>query len=445
MLKRSPLVLALALLLILPGCGGTDPCTPFPVQQNTPAWLLLVGQTEELLVGPSLDYAGVCRGIEGTSITSAHIEIFDPDLQPVAFESTLIPTDDSGVFLRFTPRKQGSYHFYIGFEPIGGIQQFDLLAIPDRSREPPIQVLSQRCNELERTRSGAWLCGSNVFRGATYVQTIPSGRVAVVGDVVWVASRSEVQRYVDTGTKLELTASLSQPWGLPESINATENDVVLVNSSNLQIFTFNGTALSYKEATQWPLRGAAGHLGDEGPLGVLFRAGDRMALVQNAPGAPGLYQSCPFQLTHQGHILRMTEPCQTFEGFVVGFEPRALWAAERSTPTGPVRALHHLEWDGTAFVKRASLPIPETLTFDYPLRLFRSSARPVLRPNFPLNRLLDRSAVPVYVPGEPLLRLEHMDAGLSSPQASASFFWGSVLDERINFIELRIRALAPVP
>jgi hypothetical protein len=71
MLKRSPLVFALALLLGLSGCGGSPSCTPFPIQQNTPAGMLMMGQPEELIIGPHLDYAGVCRGIQGTSITSA--------------------------------------------------------------------------------------------------------------------------------------------------------------------------------------------------------------------------------------------------------------------------------------------------------------------------------------------------------------------------------------
>ena len=44
-----------------------------------------------------------------------------------------------------------------------------------------------------------------------------------------------------------------------------------------------------------------------------------------------------------------------------------------------------------------------------------------------------------------MLRLEHMDARLSSPQASAAFFWGNVLDERIDFRGLHIRAMAPAP
>jgi hypothetical protein len=442
MLKRTSLVIALALLVSLPGCGGTTPCTPFPLQETTPAWLLLAGKPEELIVGPRLDYAGVCRGIEGTSITFAHIEIFDPDLQPVVFESSLLSTDKSGVSIRFTPTKLGSYHFFIGFEPIGGIQQFDLLAVSDRSSEAPLQSMPHRCNELERTRSGTWICSMNVFRGGTFQQQLPFGRTAVVGDVLWVVSASHVQRYVDTGTKLELTATLSQPWGLPEAISATENDVVMLHKSTLQLFTFDGRELSYTEPMRWLLSEAAGPLGHEGPLGVLFRAGERLAVVQNL--FQGRYQSCTFQLSG-GHFTRTPEACQMLEGFVVGFESQALWSAERTSPTGTPRALHRLEWGGTEFVLRASLSVPETLTIDYPLRLFRSSALPVLRPNFPLERLLGRSAVPVYEPGQTLLRLEHMDAELSSTQASASFFWGNVLDRSFAVTSARIRAVAPAP
>jgi hypothetical protein len=444
MLKRSLLVFTLSFLLGLSGCGGTTPCTPFPVERNVPAWMLLVGQPEDMFVGPSLDYAGECRGIEGTTITGAHIEIFDPEQQPVVFESSLNSTDTLGVSLRFTPTKEGRYHFFISFEPIGGIQQFELLAVQDRSREPVLQQLPHHCNVLERTRSGAWICGTNVFRGASFLQALPTGRVAVVGDVVWVVSRAQIQRYVDTGTKLELTASLDQQWGVPESLSATESDVVMLYTYRMEISSFDGKALSSKAATQWLPPEGVSPLGEEGPRGVLFRTGDRLAVVQNVQGTPGAFQSCTFQLSGSGFV-RTAAPCQLLQGFVVGFEPRALWVAQRDAPTGTLRTLQYLEWEGAEFLPRALLAVPETLALSTPLRLLRSSAVPVLRPNFPLDTLLGRSAVPVYVPGEPLLRLQHMEAELSSPLASPFFFWGNMIDSRFTILGARIRAVAPAP
>lgn len=443
MLKRSFFVLAVALVLGVSGCGGSDSCTPFELEQYIPAGMLLVDKPEEVFIGPSLGYAGTCRSLDGASITSAHIEAFDPDQQPLVFESSLNDKDHDGVTLRFTPAKLGRYHFSVAFEPIGGIQQFDLLAAQDRASEPPLQQLSQPCETLERTRSGAWICRMNVFRGSAFLQQLPFGRMEVIGDVVWVVTSSEVLRYVDTGAKLELTASIAQPWGMPESLRATEDDVAVANASTIKLYTFDGSALSSTEPAQWPFPAQA-VLGTEGPRGLLLRTGDRLAAIQAVPGTQGSFQACTFQLGG-GRFGRTAAPCQTLEGFVVGFEPQAVWAAIRLTPTSPARELRRLEWTGAELVQQASLALPETLEIHFPLGLFRSSLLPVLRPHFPLTTLLGRSAVPVYVPGGPLLRLVHMDAELSSAQATPSFFWGNVLDRNFNVLGSRIRAIAPSP
>jgi hypothetical protein len=443
MLKRSSIVLAVVLVLGVSGCGGSDSCTPFTLEANIPAGMLLVGKPEEVFIGPSLGYAGTCRSIEGARITAAQIEVLGPDQQPVVFESSLNDKDHDGVTLRFTPAKVGRYHFFVAFDPIGGIQQFDLLAAEERASEPPLQVLPQSCEVLERTRSGAWLCRTNVFRGSAFLQQLPFGRMEVIGDVVWVVTSSQVLRYVDTGTKLELTASIAQPWGMPESLRATENDVAVAHASSIQLFTFDGSALSRTEPAQWPFPAQA-VLGTEGPRGLLLRTGDRLAVVQAVPGAQGSFQACTFQLGG-GRFGRTVEPCQTLEGFVVGFEPQAVWAASRLTPSSPARELRRLEWTGAELVEKASLALPETLEIHFPLGLFRSSLLPVLRPHFPFTTLQGRSAVPSYVPGEPLLRLMHMDAELSSAQATPSFFWGNVIDRNFNVLGTRIRALAPSP
>ncbi|KFE63934.1 hypothetical protein [Hyalangium minutum] len=444
MLKPPSVILALALVLGLCGCGGSNQCVPFTLQANTPAGMLLVGKPEELFVGPSLDYAGVCQSVEGAAIIASQIEVFDPDQQPVMLESTQNDKDKTGVTLRFTPTKVGRYHFFIGFDPIGGIQQFDLLAAQDRASEPPLHQLPQRCETLESTRSGAWICGTNVFRGTNSPQQLPFGRVEAVGDVVWVVTSAQVLRYVDTGEKLELTASIAHSSGMPESIRATENDVAVAHTSSIQLFTFDGSTLSHTEGTRWLFLESLGPVGSDGPRGLLFRTGDRLTAVQNLGAPEASFQACAFQLT-AGRFVRTSAPCQSLEGFVVGFEPQSVWTTIRADPTGPPSMLRRLEWTGEEFVQTASLALPDTLNLAYPLRLLRSSVLPVLRPNFPFVTLQGRSAVPVYVPGDPLLRLMHMDAELSSVQASSSFFWGNVINDRMDVLGSRIRAITPSP
>ena len=116
----------------------------------------------------------------------------------------------------------------------------------------------------------------------------------VIGDVVWVVTSSEVLRYVDTGTKLELTASIAQPWGMPESLRATENDVAVANASTLKLYTFDGSQ--------------------------------------------GSFPACTFQLGG-GRFGRTAAPCQTLEGIVVGFEPQAVWAAIKHVLGSRIRAI----------------------------------------------------------------------------------------------------------
>jgi hypothetical protein len=448
-MRWIPAALASTLLLGLLGCK--DPlCTALPSSDvEAPAALLLAGRPEELTVFAGVGTTGTC-GDDGRSlVTSVEVEILAPGQQPVPNDTALLPRGPPGASIRFTPTALGSYHFFVAFDPAANIQQFDLLSVRDRSAEPPLHTLQSSCLVLERTRRGTWICSTLVFYGGGVMQQIPEGRVAIAGDVVWVVSATKMDRYVDTGDRLGLTASRPHQNGVPEFILPSEDELVVLTATTIQRVTFDGAALAATEPVRWERTGPTSAFGTQGPQGIIFRTGDRLAILHNAFGSQGFQVlSCTYQLSN-GRFLRTSEPCQTMTGAVVGFEPGSsvLWLADQISPGGPVNALHRLEWGGTEFVARASLLVPPTLALPFPLRLYRSSAVPVLRPQATPSALRGRSAVPIYDPGQSLLQLEHLDGEVTEPQASASYFWGNAFMNNNSsvFTGTRIRALAPAP
>jgi len=443
-MNRVVLGRALALLLGLPGCDEPSPCVAFPSEMHSPAGMLLAGRPDEVTIFANVGFAGDCEGVANPVIDSVYAEIFDPDQQPVPNESSLVTPSTPAASIRFTPAKVGSYRFFVAFDPLSQIQQFDLLAVHDRSTEPPLQMLLSSCNALERTRSGTWICDANVFRGSVFVQSLPGARVAVAGDVVWVASGSQLLRYKDIGTELQLTATMVQQLGPAEHMLVSEDEAVLLLSNWIQRVTFDGTALSATSPTQWALLASGNRLGDEGPQGLLFRTGERLALLQNSSGLEGVrLQSCAYELL-EGRYVRTTQPCESIEGFAVGFEPSVLWVADRTFPGPGLTTLQRMELTETGFVLTATLSVPPTLALAFPRQFNRSSALPVLAPNVRNDPAL-RAAVPVYHSEQSLLRLEHLDGEVAHQKASTSFFWGAVFQRNGTFSGVRIRSIAPAP
>ncbi len=444
-MNRIFLGLAAALLLGLAGCDDSPKCESFPADLHQTAGMLLAGKPEELRIFADVGHAGDCAGVPDPTINSVYVEIYGPDQQPVAHESSYVTPSTPAALIRFTPAQEGRYHFFVAFDPLGQVQQFDLLAVRDRSTEPPLQTLQNRCNALERTRSGTWLCDTNVFRGPAFVETLLSGRIAVAGDVVWLATGSQLLRYKDIGTELQLTATMVQQLGQAQYVHASEDEAVLLLENWIQRVTFNGTELTATSPTRWERPGNAGPIGDEGPQGILFRTGERLFLVQSVFSVEGLrLQSCPYELI-EGHYVRMAQPCQVMEGVAAGFEPSVLWVADKPALGPNLGALRRLELTQVGFIPTATLSVPPTLTLAFPQKFHRSSVLPVLTPNVRTFVPVLRAAVPVYVSGQSQLRLEHLDEGVSSPQASPSFFWGSMSQDSVTSSGTRIRTVTPPP
>jgi hypothetical protein len=417
--KRLPVAAALMLPLSLCACTS-QPCTFSDSISNQLPGLLLVGEPSSMFLR-SLT-GDTCEAKEALMPTGISVEVSDPDQQPVESHVELgVPVRGSAT-ISFTPRKPGSHHVFAAFEPVGGIHQFEVHAAVDRSASASLHTLPRACPTLEHTRSGTWVCGLEALRDGVRVREFSSGRVAVSGDVVWKVDSLQVLRYVDTGTGLELTASMRHEEGATESLLATEEELVVLHPNKLQRITFDGTTLKPTGVSLWDT--VSEPVNSRGPRAVLVRTGDRLAVISRVSSNGGArVRACPFQLD-QGRFLRTTESCQELAGQVVGFEPSVLWLAEKANNQAFAQALNRLEWTGTQWVTRGTLFLTDDLQPSLSASLLRTSVVPVLESPPVSPSLPARGAVPVYLPEQSQLRLDSLDAEALQPLASPELFWG---------------------
>jgi hypothetical protein len=440
MMKRILLAAALTLSLALSSCRQ-EQCTFFTSPPFQRPGLFLVNEQVRLPLHPLVQ--NVCQEDQvDVTPTSFSAEIYDPDQLPVEHQATLAQGGVSGT-LAFTPHKLGRYHIFAAFEPVGGIHQFDAYAAMDRSGEAALHTLPKECSSLERTRSGTFVCGLDFYRDGVPVLQLPSGRTAVAGETIWRVDTGEISHYVDTGAAIERTSGLAHTAGAPEAILATETELVVLHANKIQRFISDGQTLTRTGDSLWDTPAAP--LRPDGPRGVMVRTGDRLAVISSvfATGGSRL-KVCTFQLD-QGRFLRTQEDCEQLPGVVVGFEPSVLWLGEEAPGTFIVQTVHRMEWTGTQWLKRGSLDLGEVLRlpFAVQLNLKRSSAVPVLD-SPQLNQTGPmRNAVPVYVPHQPQLRLDFLDASVTRVQASSSLFWGASTVGTPSSIRVRLRPSTP--
>jgi hypothetical protein len=443
-MKILQLLFLLTSLLGLYGCErdcnvGSGPLPSLPVEPQA----LVVGQPAT--VGVRAMVRGGCPGnwhVDGVP-AALRVELTDPDGQPVETETRLYEDVTAGGSFYFTPDKPGRYHAITTFEPVGGFNQFDLHAMRDHSTELPIQTLTRTCDALERTERGGWLCDTDFLRAGAVEQRFTDNRVAVAGDVVWVVNETRIQRFVDTGSTLELTASLEHSQGTVEFLLGSVDELVILHGLTFQRVTFTGAALTSTGISTWvpgphrffPL----------GPPGIPIRRGDQLAIITYAPTSSAhALEACPYRL-EQGRFVRTSASCQTFPAGqrVVGFEPGVLWLGT-STNRGEVLAeLRRLEWGETELVERGAL----TLGFNFQMTTqtigLRTSIVPVLKTD-PLNygsRI--RSAVVAWSPEKGTLLLQMLDPDVAEAQASTRLFWGPPSTGTTSGLRVRIRPPTP--
>jgi hypothetical protein len=434
----------LPLLAALPGLTGcpTEPCFSGGVGSTAmPPGMILVGEETRLQLSPNLQFG--CEGTEAATPTSLTVEVYDADNQPVEHQSSLSATSTGAATIRFTARKPGRHHVFVAFDPVGGIQQLDLYAALDRSKDSSAYSLSRPCATLEHTQQGALVCNQEVLRNGVPEKSFPDSRVAVVGNVVWVVSGSKFERYEDSGTALVLTASLPHTLGATEAVLASENEVVVLHASVMQRIVFNGTALASTGTTPWvaPL----GPISSTGPRVLLLRAGDRLGLVSRntttSNGIP-LHQVCPYRL-ESGRFIRVGDACPTFNGLVVGYEHGALWMGDPvSFSESNFNSLRYVEWTATGLVDQAALPLGFSLRVGTNAFSGRLSAVPAITSAISSFNSRPRVAVPVYSAERRAILLEYLDPDFVEPLATSQLVWGPPNGASTN-LGIRIRVRPP--
>jgi hypothetical protein len=446
MMKTCRYLFLLGALLVLSGCPETQ-CDVGGIAQGSsphPA-MILVGEPVSLRLSPTL--VSNCGREFQESPSSLTLEVYGPDNLPVASQATLGKPSTSSATLKFTADKPGRYHVFAAFDPIGGIHQFDLYAARDRSAEAPVFTLPKLCSSLERTQRGGWVCDQEFLREGSVEQRFISSRVAVAGDVVWVVGSSQVQRYVDTGTALELTASMPSSLSSAEFLLASEAELLAMRGLTLQRVTYEGTA-ALREPGTVQLPSTSGLIGTTGLRVLLVRSGDWLGVVTSAPRSGGgppppnsfTQQICAYRI-EPNRILRTTDPCQLFTGNVVGYEPDVIWVG--ALMFGEHFAdLRRLEWSAEGIAEQASLPLGTNFKMSVQPVSPRNQVVPVVASQISALNLRPRSTVPVYSPERRTLFLELLDTELTAPTASGSLMWTNPTSGA-STSRVRVRPAAP--
>lgn len=444
MMTTCRFFLLLGALLGLSGCPGGADCVvdavPRPPQRPG---LILVGQEVHLKLTPSV--SGMCGGERLELPRSFEVEVSGPDNLPVPSQATLGAPPNTPAHLKFTPDQQGRYHIFAAFEPVGGLQQFDLYAARDRSAEAPAHTLLQSCTALERTLRGGWVCDSSFLRDGKVVQAFGDARVAVAGDVVWAVDTTQIQRFVDTGTALELTASMTDAASTADFLLASETELLALRSSNLSRVTFDGTPeLRLKGSEVFPVSGT---VGSTGLRGLLIRSGDEVAVIANdssgSSGQPSntfTSRACMYRI-EPDRLTRRAAPCQSFTGDVVGYEPTGVWVGTRLSFEEELTELRWLELTDAGLVEQASLPLGRGFQVPRHPLLARHTATPVLH-SLSLHNARSLLAVPTYAAHRRTILLEILETELLQFSASQHLLWGTPATNPRS-LRVRIRPTTP--
>ncbi len=445
MMKICRFFLLLGALLGLPGCPE-PPCggsIGAPASQQP--GVILVGDEARLRVSPVINDGCSTENVESPS--SLTVEVSGPDNLPVSSHATLGNPPRASATVTFTPDKPGRYHVFAAFDPVGGIQQFDLYAARNRSAEAPVHALPLACGSLERTSRGGWVCDSFFVRDGGSVRQFNGARLAVAGDVVWVVSASQTQRFVDTGTALELTATLTGGTSTTETLIASETELLALRVPGVDRIVFDGTPTLVLKGSEL-LPTGTNTIGSTGLRYILLRSGDQVVILGNAtPSSPGqpsgsfTSQACPYRI-EPDRIVRLTGTCQTISGDVVGYEPGGLWVATRFAFGDGVADLRWLELAGGKLVDQASLPLGTN--FEVVKRSFslRNTAVPVIVSKVPSLDPRAKPTMPVYAPDRRTLLLEFLDSELPEPTASTSLLWSRTNNSNA-LLRIRVRPTAP--
>lgn len=427
-MRRISVLMCVVVCWGLAGCGEPEgPCPLSEIPELIPVQgLLVAGKPEHVEVMP-FAVAG-CNGTDPSQLFSVSAEVSGPDLMLLPSEARLGKPGQPAT-VDFTPVQPGPHHVLVAFNNVGGIHQSERLAALDQSALVTPLAVEKPCVSLERTSKGTWICDQEALRNGVVEKQFGFARVAVSGDVVWVADRQGAQRYVDTGQELKLTASLTYSLPDPLFLLPSEDELVVLHRPNaLQRLVFTApdqlvsTGISSWEAPSLLVAHPTV------PSAVLLRDGPHLAVVSHntfIESSSVFYaRLCPYELV-SGAFVRTAESCQTVPGSTAGFEPRVLWMAGDDARFGSnLRILHRWVWEQGKISDQASLNLGTHL--DYRLQpLHRPSAVPVLQSRDGVAQA--RYAAVAWSAERGMLLLQHLGEGFLSPAASSSLWWESGL------------------
>lgn len=438
--------LAFAILgLGLGGCPDDDSSclpTPGPINQVERAvGVVVAGQRVRMEVTPASESAG-CGTLESSAPIAATAEIEGPDGQPVENQLTLVSRPRTPSILEFTPKLPGPHHITVTFSHIGGLHQFDVYAAWDRSAETPTEPIPVGCESLERTAKGAWVCGTSVVRGSTVVKTFAGMYLAVSGDVLWAVDTTRVQRYVDTGTELVLTASYSHSNGPVEFLLASTEELSVLHSGFLATYFFSSGTLAHS-GTSWTRPSQS--FGPQGPYGVLLRDGARVSVVTHVgSGDTGSLRVCSYELT-PGSIVPPQGTCPSVPGELIGFEPGVLWTRDLpafNTDGQNQGLVRRWLWGNNQFLEQGSISLgPNATILLQPMK--RWEAIPLVRNLSTGSNIPALMEAIAWSPQRKVLLLEHYDSSMAIALASRTFYWGVNSGGSVNDTRIRLRPPTP--
>lgn len=325
----TAVVVSLVSLLI--SCGPPPPCTgggaaPVPLPSPGP------GQSERFWVAGQTVQADLMLGASSSSgctpvqAESLRVEVSDPLNQEVEATSVLISKNPATAQVSFVAPSAGRYHVYVIFEPNLGSAQTDALVVRD-ARKSGVATLNRDCVGVQRLGNGSRLCrtpdAKNVLvrPDGTSVELAANSRFVVAGNVAWEYSDSVVRRLTDTGSGLlTVTATLQNAaFASEQQLWASDAELLVLTSSNLERFVFDGAAINKTSAPT-----------ESGPI-ALVRAGDAVfvATAERNPTEPKVqkYVLGAAGISLEGTPATLTAP-------VMGVDPGGFWTGPSASDVG---------------------------------------------------------------------------------------------------------------
>lgn len=254
--------------------------------------------------------------------------VSDPAGQPAAFlqDGPFARGGFVSIDLRFTPMRPGRHQVVATFDPGLGRAINEVVAVETMTPARRLGSIDARvpCLQDDVTEQGAWICLDaaqvSFWRRAQQLQSVAGVGFSVVGDVVWVFGRGEVERFVDRGGDVLVRApDAVLPLGadvaiVDQAVAVDEGRILLLKSGVLHGFQLTSGVLVRAPAVGLP-RGLC-----PGEVQIAARSAEEVRVA--CPSRPGWIRSCVLPLAAPSSVR-----CDEDEGRLVGVWPEMTWLA----------------------------------------------------------------------------------------------------------------------